>query len=133
MSAVAGATAGGVLLNWLTADYAERARRTVLDAAESEGRPRPLVMAYVRCGIAPAAHTRLQAELSHYDAVPHFQRHLERMGVDAPQTCVVASDADDLQAGIRRYEAVLDETIVRALTPDDRLDGLVALADACAP
>ena len=133
MSALAGATADGVLFNWLTPDHAEHDGRRVVEAAESAGRPRPLLMAYVRCGVTPAAHARLQAELAHYDGVPQFRRHLERMGVDAPETCVLASDAGALQAGIAQYEAVLDETIVRAVVPGGHRDGLVALAEACAP
>lgn len=31
------------------------------------------------------------------------------------------------------YEAVLDETVVRAITPDDTIDSILALARACAP
>jgi hypothetical protein len=42
-------------------------------------------------------------------------------------------DGAALQAGIVRYEPVLDDTIVRAVTPTDDLEELLALVRACAP
>ena len=38
-----------------------------------------------------------------------------------------------LQSGIAPYESVLDETIVRAITPTDSLADLRDLLRACAP
>jgi alkanesulfonate monooxygenase SsuD/methylene tetrahydromethanopterin reductase-like flavin-dependent oxidoreductase (luciferase family) len=133
MSALAGEVAGGALFNWLTPDFAERSGRWVLDAVEP-GRPsRPSLMAYVRCGLSPGAEPRLREELGRYAGVPQFERHLARMGAGIEETCVLAPDGATLQAGIARYEAVLDEAIVRAVTPDDGLGCLLALMRACAP
>ena len=55
------------------------------------------------------------------------------MGASPADTCVLRSDDVELQSGIARYEAVLDETIVRAITPDDSLDSVLKLLRACAP
>jgi alkanesulfonate monooxygenase SsuD/methylene tetrahydromethanopterin reductase-like flavin-dependent oxidoreductase (luciferase family) len=133
MAELAGEVADGVLLNWMTADYLGRAGALVRDAARGAGRPAPMVMAYVRCGLAPGADARLEREIANYDDVSYFQEHLVRMGATARETCVMETDADGLQAGIARFEAVLDETIVRAITATDSLDDLQQLLRACAP
>ena len=133
MSALAGETADGVLFNWLTPEYAERAGGWVLEAAKRADRPRPLLMAYVRCGLMPRAEERLRVELARYAGIPQYERHLKRMGVSAYDTYVLGPDTAVLQAGIAPYEAVLDETIVRAITADDSLDSILELLRACAP
>jgi alkanesulfonate monooxygenase SsuD/methylene tetrahydromethanopterin reductase-like flavin-dependent oxidoreductase (luciferase family) len=133
MSALAGEVADGVLFNWLTPDHAEHAGRWVRDGAATAHRPRPSLMGYVRCGLMPHAEERLRLELERYAGIPSFEQHVARMGVSASDTCVLGSDGTALQAGIAAYEAVLDETIVRAITADDGLDDLLALLRACAP
>ena len=55
------------------------------------------------------------------------------MGATAVDTCVVGPDAAALQVGLAWFETVLDETVVRAITPDDSFDSLLTLARACAP
>ena len=49
------------------------------------------------------------------------------------EACVTGPDSAAMQVGISAHEAVLDETIVRAITPDDSLDSLIELVHACAP
>jgi alkanesulfonate monooxygenase SsuD/methylene tetrahydromethanopterin reductase-like flavin-dependent oxidoreductase (luciferase family) len=124
MAALGGQVGDGVLLNWLTPEHAERSREWV---------GRGSVRGYVRCGFLPGAAGRLRQELARYDGLPQFERHLERMGAGAADTCVLRHGAAALQAGIAPYEEVLDETIVRTVTPDDELDTLLALVRACAP
>ncbi len=123
MSALAGEMADGVLFNWMTPAHIERLGRSV---------PRSL-MAYVRCALLPRAQARLTEELDRYSGLPHYEQHLHRMGATALDTCVVGPDSATLQPGIADFEAVLDETIVRAITVDDGIDNLVELARACAP
>jgi alkanesulfonate monooxygenase SsuD/methylene tetrahydromethanopterin reductase-like flavin-dependent oxidoreductase (luciferase family) len=133
MAALAGEVADGVLLNWMTPGYAGEVGRGVLAAAVAAGRRRPLLTAYVRCGLLPAAEERLRGELAVYAGIPTYQQHLRRMGADGTATFVTGPDAAALQAGLAAHEAVLDETVVRAMTPDDGLDSLLALARAAAP
>lgn len=133
MAALAGETADAVLFNWLTPEHAERTGRVVHDTAARAGRARPSLIAYVRCALVPAAEERLRREHALYAGIPQFERHLERMGVGAYDTCVLGTDRAQLQTGIARYETVLDETVVRAITPDDSLDCLRTLLHACAP
>jgi alkanesulfonate monooxygenase SsuD/methylene tetrahydromethanopterin reductase-like flavin-dependent oxidoreductase (luciferase family) len=133
MAQLAGEIADGVLLNWMTSDYLAHSAGLVQEAAESTGRPIPMLMAYVRCGLAPDAEPRLEQELAHYAGDSHFQQHVDRMGATARDTCVLAPDRGGLQDGLARFDAVLDETIVRAITPTDELDDLLQLLRACAP
>jgi hypothetical protein len=72
-------------------------------------------------------------EIERYAGIESYRRHMARMGAQPTDTCVQGADAAELRDGIERFEAVLDETVVRAITRDDSLDDLVALARACAP
>ncbi len=123
MSMLAGEVADGVLFNWMTPAYIAQLAPTVHGS----------LMAYVRCALLPRAEARLSAELDRYSGLAQYEKHLARMHATALDTCVVGPDGAALQPGLARFEAVLDETIVRAITADDSLDGLVELARACAP
>lgn len=133
MCALAGEVAEGVLFNWLTPEFAARSGAWVLDAAEKAGRPRPRLMAYVRCALLPEADARLREEAERYTSIGHYGEHFIRMGTSAYDTCVSGPDAATLQAGIKRHEAVLDETVVRAITADDSAASILPLLRACAP
>ena len=123
MSAVAGEVADGVLFNWMTPQHIQNLGRSVNGS----------LMAYVRCALLPQAQARLTEEIDRYSGISHYQDHLTRMGATALDTCVVGRDAAALQPGIAQFEPVLNETVVRAITPDDGLESLVTLARACAP
>lgn len=123
MSALAGEVADGVLFNWMTPEHIAHLAPTVQGS----------LMAYVRCALLPGAEARLSAELDRYSGLPQYEQHLARMNATALDTCVVGTDGAALRPGLARFEAVLDETIVRAITADDALDTLVALAHAAAP
>jgi alkanesulfonate monooxygenase SsuD/methylene tetrahydromethanopterin reductase-like flavin-dependent oxidoreductase (luciferase family) len=133
MCALAGETADGVLFNWLTPEFAQRSGAWVLDAAEESGRPRPRLMAYVRCALLPGAEARLREEAERYTSIGKYGEHFKRMGTTAYDTCVSGTIPETLQAGIARHEAVLDETVVRAITPDDSAASILELLRACAP
>ena len=123
MSAVAGEVADGVLFNWMTPEHIAKLGPSV----------RGSLMAYVRCALLPQSQARLTEEADRYSAISSYRDHLARMGATALDTCVVGPNTAALQPGIARFEAVLDETVVRAITPDDTVDSLMALARACAP
>jgi alkanesulfonate monooxygenase SsuD/methylene tetrahydromethanopterin reductase-like flavin-dependent oxidoreductase (luciferase family) len=123
MTVVAGEVADGVLFNWMTPQHIEKLGPSV----------RGSLMAYVRCALLPKAEARLTEEVDRYSGIASYRDHLGRMGATALDTCVTGPDAAALQPGIARFEAVLDETVVRAITPDDSLDSLLTLARACAP
>ncbi len=131
MAALAGHS-DGVLLNWMTPEYIEQIGRTVVVGATGSG-SKPLLMAYVRSGLSPEADARLEQELGYYSGVSSFEQHVERMGVSARAACVMRPDSGSLQTGLAPFERVLDETIVRAITPSDSIDDLLRLAEASAP
>ena len=132
MTTLAGEVADGVLFNWMTPDYADTMGRSATDAAAGAAHT-ALRVAYVRCGLSPAADDRMKEEVARYGSIPSYGRHLERMGVTGIETCVVGSDHGAMDAGLARFEAVLDETVARAITPSDGLDDLLELLRACAP
>jgi alkanesulfonate monooxygenase SsuD/methylene tetrahydromethanopterin reductase-like flavin-dependent oxidoreductase (luciferase family) len=133
MCRLAGRAADGVLLNWVTPEYAARSARWVIEAAEATGRPRPALMAYVRCALLPKAEERLNQEAARYASFPKYADHFKRMGTSARDTCMSGLDAATLKAGIAPFERVLDETIVRAITAGDSAASLLELLRACAP
>jgi alkanesulfonate monooxygenase SsuD/methylene tetrahydromethanopterin reductase-like flavin-dependent oxidoreductase (luciferase family) len=133
MCVLAGKVADGVLFNWLIPSFALHSGELVVDAAEESGRPRPELMAYVRCALLPQAEARLAEESGRYASFPKYADHFERMGVSARNTCISGPDAATLQAGIAAHETVLDETVVRAITADDSAASILELLRACAP
>jgi alkanesulfonate monooxygenase SsuD/methylene tetrahydromethanopterin reductase-like flavin-dependent oxidoreductase (luciferase family) len=133
MCDLAGSTADGVLFNWLLPDYAVHSCERVEAAAEQAGRPRPLIMGYVRAGLLPQARERIESEAGRYSDNPNYARHFERQGVSAVDTVLAERERGAIQARVKLYEAALDETIVRALTPDDNAPTILALLEAAAP
>jgi alkanesulfonate monooxygenase SsuD/methylene tetrahydromethanopterin reductase-like flavin-dependent oxidoreductase (luciferase family) len=133
MTGLAGAVGDGVLFNWQTPETAQSSGQICRDAAESAGRPRPLVMAYVRSALLPQADERLDVEAGRYSRVPAYAAHFARMGVSARDTAVSGPDAATLQPMIAAHEVSLDETVIRAITADDTAASILELLRACAP
>ncbi len=133
MTRMSGASGDGVLFNWQTPETAKQSGQICRDAAESAGRPRPLVMAYVRSALLPQADERLDIEANRYSRVPAYAAHFERMGVSARETAASGREAAELQVTIAAHESELDETVVRAITADDSATSILELLRACAP
>ncbi len=133
MAGVAGEVGDGVLFNWLLPSYLAESIERVASAAEQHGRPRPLMMAYVRTAIVPEAEERLNQEAGRYTGNPNYAAHFERQGVAAAHTAVRGENAAALQSGIAPYEELLDETVVRAITADDSAEKIMELLQATAP
>jgi alkanesulfonate monooxygenase SsuD/methylene tetrahydromethanopterin reductase-like flavin-dependent oxidoreductase (luciferase family) len=133
MVALSGEIADGVLLNWVTPSYAAWSAERVAEAAAEAGRETPTIMAYVRAGLLPGAEAEIKVQADRYASVPAYGKHFERQGIDAELTVLRGKNPPALQAGIVEFEAVLDETIVRAITPDDEPATILALLDACRP
>jgi alkanesulfonate monooxygenase SsuD/methylene tetrahydromethanopterin reductase-like flavin-dependent oxidoreductase (luciferase family) len=131
MCRLAGEAADGLLLNWLTPDYARVSAGWAVEAAAAAGRPTPLRLAYARVAL-PAAAGRAQAEADRYAAIPAYAAHFARMGVPARAT-VLVGEPPALQAGLAAFEAALDEVVARAITPADSEAELMALLAAVAP
>lgn len=133
MGQLSGQIADGVLLNWLTPDWARKSGAAVLQAARSAGRNQPSIIAYVRAALGPDATERLREEAARYQGIPGYARHFARMGASAFDTTVHDSDPAALQAQLKPFNPLVDETVVRAITAREELDPYIALAEACAP
>lgn len=133
MCAAAGESGDGVLFNWLLPSYVARSVERVESSAEQHGRPKPLMMAYVRSAIMPEAEQRLEQEAARYTGIPNYAAHFERQGVPAAHTAVRGVNPAALQSRIEPYEAVLDETVIRAITVEDSAQKILELLHATAP
>lgn len=133
MTELAGEIVDGVLLNWLTPGQAERSGALTRAAAQDAGRPEPWLYGYVRTALGSVARVRLEAEGNRYAEFPAYAAHFERMGVRAVDTAVAADHPDEVRDGLAAFAAVLDETVVRAITGTDAVDAYLTLLHAVAP
>jgi alkanesulfonate monooxygenase SsuD/methylene tetrahydromethanopterin reductase-like flavin-dependent oxidoreductase (luciferase family) len=132
MSAFAGAEWDGVFLNWMTPEYAARARQRVEAGAGEAGRETPQVFGYVRTAVGADAEQRLAKDESFYrDLHEGYRKNFERQGAPEGTIGVAAENAGTAQEELSRYRA-LDTVVVRALA-SATLEDMSALAEAAAP
>ncbi len=132
MCRLAGELADAALLNWLTPAYAEQSARWVREGASASGRAVPVLACYVRCALGDEVEVRprLDAECARYGSFPHYAAHFARQGVQPIETTIHASDVGELRHRLAAYEAVLDEVIVRVITPHDRPSQILETIEA---
>lgn len=128
MCALAGEVADLVLLNWMTPPRIAWAREIVQGAGNT-----PELAAYVRMTLGEASSRLLSEEASRYAALPHYARHFEAQGVDPGGVGIGASDPARARDLVTPYDAVLDESVVRALTAADDTSAVLEIARAAAP
>ena len=133
MCRLAGESADGALLNWLTSKHVGRSIAIVEEAASGAGRPRPRIDGYVRSALRPEAIVRLREEALRYAAIPAYASHFARMGTEPMETAAVGETVDDLRRALARFDAVLDETVVRAITTEETAAAYLELLVAAAP
>jgi len=122
MCRLAGAICDVVLFNWLTPEHARQSAEWVRAGADAAGRRPPLLSAYVRAALGPDAASLLSREGARYAAIPWYGAHFQRMGVAPSETGIAAETPADLRAAIGRWEGVVDEVVIRALTPNDTVE-----------
>jgi alkanesulfonate monooxygenase SsuD/methylene tetrahydromethanopterin reductase-like flavin-dependent oxidoreductase (luciferase family) len=126
MRRLAAERADGVLLNWLTPRDAAAAHDE-LRAASGERATRSIL--YLRSITDPAARAALEREAEGYEAVPAYAANFERLGIRAIEaTLDLTVDAVERLA---RFD-VVDEVVLRAITPTGALDELERFAEAAA-
>lgn len=133
MCALAGESADGVLLNWLTADYVAPSAAITDEAAREAGRPRPLILGYVRTVYGPGAREVFAEEAGRYGTYPAYAANFIRMGTPAESTAVIGDSMAEIQAGLAPFTTGLDETVVRAITGEESAEAYLALLAAAAP
>ena len=133
MAHLAGEMADGVLFNWLTPEFAHTANDWVREGARSAGRDVPILASFVRSALGAASAKRLADEANRYGGIPQYADHFKRMGVEPVETGIRGETADEIQQGLARWDGVLDEVVVRSITPNDTLEETLALVRAAAP
>jgi alkanesulfonate monooxygenase SsuD/methylene tetrahydromethanopterin reductase-like flavin-dependent oxidoreductase (luciferase family) len=135
MLALAGEIADGVLLDWPAPQYVVGATEIVAQGAVEIQRPRPWIGGYVFTAVGSPGIAQLRREAEHYAAIPSYATHFARMGVEPMETVACGEDAEGLQSSLERYDAVLDETIVRAVVAEEAAtaSGYLEVLHAAAP
>jgi alkanesulfonate monooxygenase SsuD/methylene tetrahydromethanopterin reductase-like flavin-dependent oxidoreductase (luciferase family) len=132
MCGLAGAEWDGVFLNWMTPEFAAKARSWVEGGAEDAGREVPPVFGYVRTAVGADAESRLSKDEAIYrDLHRGYRNHFDRLGAPEGTVGVAAENAGVAQEELSRYRA-LDTIVVRALA-SAKLEKMTALAEAAAP
>src|SRR5712692_811371 len=113
MCRLAGEAADGVVLNWLTPEYARVSADWVREGAAAAGREVPTVIAYIRVGLGEAARARIKREAANYEGIRAYADHFARMGVPAFDTAIAGDSGGEIQAGLARWDGVVDDVVVR--------------------
>ena len=133
MCALAGEVADGVLLNWVTPDYARRSADIVREAASKAGRKAPKIFAYVRLAMGAAAAAKLQEEGDRYAAIPAYGANFARIGVKPAETGIMADTPQAVAKALALWRGAVDEVVIRAITAADTVDANLALVRAAKP
>jgi len=133
MCRLAGEVADAVLFNWLTPEHARRSAEWVRAGATAAGRHMPKLFAYVRVALGAAACDRLLEEAARYAAIPAYAAHFARMGVKPVETAIAAQSPDALAPALGKWQGVVDEIVLRAITGTDTVEENVALLRAAKP
>jgi alkanesulfonate monooxygenase SsuD/methylene tetrahydromethanopterin reductase-like flavin-dependent oxidoreductase (luciferase family) len=132
MCSLAGAEFDGAFFNWMTPEFAARARLQVETGAGEAGREGPPVFGYVRTAVGDDAADRLAKEESFYrDLHDGYRNHFARLDEPAGTVGVAAPDPDIAQKLLAAYTA-LDTVVVRGLS-SAKVEPMLALAEAAAP
>src|SRR5436190_13526940 len=132
MCALAGSGFDGAFLNWMTPEFAARARDHVHAGARDAGREPPPVLGYVRTSVGPDAGERLAKEESFYrDLHDGYRCHFARLGEPHGTVGVAGPDRGQVQAELSEY-AALDVVVVRGLA-SATVEAMTGLAEAASP
>ncbi|HSS03879.1 MAG TPA: hypothetical protein VLK89_01660 [Solirubrobacterales bacterium] len=132
MCGLAGAEFDGAFFNWMTPEFAARARLQVESGAREAGRELPPVFGYVRTAIGDAAADRLAKEESFYrDLHAGYRNHFDRLAEPEGTVGVAAPDHDIAQKLLAAYTA-LDTLVVRGLA-SATAEAMSSVAAAAAP
>jgi alkanesulfonate monooxygenase SsuD/methylene tetrahydromethanopterin reductase-like flavin-dependent oxidoreductase (luciferase family) len=132
MCALAGAQYDGAFFNWMTPEFAARARGQVEAGAREAEREAPPIFGYVRTAVGPDAAERLAKEESFYrDLHDGYRNHFDRLGEPEGAVGVAVPDRELAQKQLAAYTG-LDTIVVRGLA-SARVETMTAVAAAAAP
>lgn len=133
MCHLAGEVSDGVLLNWVTPEYAHRSADLVRAGAAAAGRTPPTIYVYVRLSLGPAGRARTAQEADRYAAIPAYAANFERMGVKPIETAIAADTPAAVRPALEQWRGAVDEVVLRAVTANDTMDESLALVRAAKP
>src|SRR5216117_3271439 len=133
MCRLAGEIADGVLFNWLTPEHAKASAALVREGARAAGRLAPRLFGYVRLAMGAASAGRLAEEAGRYAAIPAYGANFARMGVKPEDTAIAADTPEAIGRALARWRGVVDEVVLRAITPRDTLEETLTLLRAARP
>jgi alkanesulfonate monooxygenase SsuD/methylene tetrahydromethanopterin reductase-like flavin-dependent oxidoreductase (luciferase family) len=133
MCRLGGEVADGVLLDWASPEYARQVMAIVTEAASAAGRPRPWLGAYVFTALGAAGDVKLRAAADYYAAIPSYTAHFARIGAEPLETAAWGEDRHAMQEALARFDAALDETVVRAVVAEETVEAYLAVLRAAAP
>lgn len=123
----------GQLLNWLTPAAARLAmqERDVDQKAFGVSHVAGVAL-YIRVAMGEASREALEREATRYEGIPSYRANFERLGITAMEAAVFGDSPEQVRSGLAPYIGVVDEPVVRAITPGDSLGEFLALIDAVA-
>jgi alkanesulfonate monooxygenase SsuD/methylene tetrahydromethanopterin reductase-like flavin-dependent oxidoreductase (luciferase family) len=133
MCRLAGEIADGVLLNWVTPEYARRSGDEVRAGATAAGRTPPRIFAYVRLALGAAGRARTADEADRYAGIPAYGANFARMGVKPIDTAIVVDAPGEVAPALARWRGAVDEVVLRAVTAHDTAEETLALVRAATP
>lgn len=124
--------AEGILLNWLTPDAAKTSMADKEQDWEDLPGKNAEVALYIRVALGQDARPMLKKEAARYAAIPSYAANFQRLDFGARESAVYGEHADVIRAGLALYLDIVDEAVVRAITPGDSLEEFTALLKALA-
>lgn len=120
----------GLLLNWLTPDAAKAAMADKeRDLADMDQREAEIAL-YIRTALGQDSMPIVEKEIARYEAIPSYAANFKRLGFQAKDTAILGTDPKTIRPGLEQYMGIVDEPVVRAITPNDALDEFLAVVDA---
>lgn len=125
MRKLAAENADGILFNWLTPGAALDAMGDL--RREASGAVRGVL--YVRTIVDAAARPALEKEAAAYASYPSYAANFERIGATALETTL---DETNFVAKLGEYADVVDEVVLRAITPTGSHADLIRFVETAA-
>ena len=117
MRALAADRSDGVVLSWLTPPAASEQAAAFHDR-NGDG----TATLYVRTNVHEQARGRLEEEADRYAGFGAYAAHFARLGFGARDTVLPAPGEREIAPRLTAYLDAVDEVVLRAITPDDRID-----------
>ncbi|CAN5262358.1 MAG: LLM class flavin-dependent oxidoreductase [Chloroflexia bacterium] len=123
--------ADGVLLNWLTPEFAAIRQQEMAQIYTEAGRTDPfLSAAFVRVAIGEPAIDRLRHEAAKYESFPSYAKHFAEMGVSAFDTAIAANTVEEAADGLTPFLQQFDHPVLRCVVAEEDDDAYLQLIEA---